>query len=65
MNAPHQLPAPTMADYALVKVLADALVDQASQLGIVVTIERRPVLPPAMGNHVPVVNMWADRRVVG
>ncbi len=63
----HALPStgPTTADFALIQVMAEQLVNQAKDLGVVVTIERRPLLPPAMGRHEPVITLWADRRIAG
>ena len=54
-------PTPTLADQALIQCLAEALIEQARRVGLIVTIERESVPPLAMGNTVPVVRVWPDK----
>ena len=53
---------PTLADKALIQALAEALLSEAEKLGVVVTIERQPCAPLAMGNHHPVICVWPHRK---
>lgn len=46
-----------MTNIEAIERAAMSLVIDAEQLGLVLTIERRPALPLAMGNHVPVVTV--------
>lgn len=52
---------PTLADEAFIRCLAEALVDQATRVGVIVTIERKPAPPLAMGHTVPAITTWPAR----
>jgi hypothetical protein len=51
--------APTKNDLELVKQDAERVVRLAASLGIVVTIEQKPLQPLAMGNYETVVSVRA------
>lgn len=46
---------------ALVQSMADNLVRTAQALGVSVRIDLRPLQPPAMGHHEPVIEVWPAR----
>jgi hypothetical protein len=46
---------------AAVRIVARSAVAAAEQVGQQMTVERKPCLPLAMGNHVPVVTFRAAR----
>lgn len=57
----HTLAPATPADHAFIRNLAEALIDQANRVGVIVTIERQALAPLAMGHHAPVITTWPLR----
>lgn len=52
---------PSLADQAYVHCLAEALLREAKQRGLVVTITRTPLQPLAMGHEADTVAVYPDK----
>jgi hypothetical protein len=60
---PAAQPAPldSITDEASLRFWAGKLIARAHSIGLVVTIDRKPLRPLAMGHHVPIVEVWPVR----
>jgi hypothetical protein len=54
-------PLATINDELSLRFWAGRLIARAHRIGLVVTIDRKPLRPLAMGHHVPVVEVWPVR----
>lgn len=55
-------PCPGSPEEILIREQAEGLVANAARLGVVVSIEQRPLRPLAMGNHETVVSVRSARK---
>jgi hypothetical protein len=63
MSAPKYTAEQLATNAASIKQLANGLVSLAADMGLVLTIEQRPIQPLAMGNYETVVSVRPARRL--